>query len=258
MKPIENKIKYYGLLMSYDDTSKYNSFELPEGYHYDFYSDGDEGSWVDINLSSGLISNETKAHQYFHQFFDSFIDRLHERCIFIVDDNTNKRIATVTISLLNKDEYGYNAAVDWFSIKKEYQGKKLSKPLINRFIKLANDLGHDKIILHTQTITPLAAKLYLDLGFEPLNLNDIVGWKVLKRITNHNKLSNIEEANDEEMYDRRNIKIEQKLDEIYGQDNYNYSVLYNNGLHKVYVYSCGKSDEYDFYEEEDINLVKKL
>ncbi len=37
MKTIDNRIKYYELLMNYDDTSKYINYELPEGYHYEFY-----------------------------------------------------------------------------------------------------------------------------------------------------------------------------------------------------------------------------
>ena len=54
------------------------------------------------------------------------------------------------------------------SNKKEYQ-KKLSRPLITKFISLSNELGHDKIILHTQTTTWLAAKVYLDARFKPLS-----------------------------------------------------------------------------------------
>ena len=58
------------------------------------------------------------------------------------------------------------------TIKKEYQGKKLSKPLISKIINVAHDLGHEKIMLHTQTTTWLAAKLYLDAGFKPLNVEE--------------------------------------------------------------------------------------
>ena len=258
MKPIDNTIKYYELLMSYDDTSKYINYELPSGYHYTFYKDGDEDSWVDINLSSGNFTLEEKGLQYFHEFYDSFIDELGKRCIFIVDDNTNEKVGTATVSLLQHEEYGYKAAIDWFAVRKEYQGKKLSRPLIAKFIKVANDLGHNKIILHTQTTTWLAAKLYLDAGFEPLNKEEKIGWKILKRLTNHDKLINFEPSTDNEMYDKRNIEIEKQLNEIYGIDNFNYSVWYKNGLHNVYVYSNGKSYEYKYYEEDDKIRLEEL
>lgn len=168
-----------------------------------------------------------------------------------------KKIGTVTISLLENEEYGCGASVDWFAIKKEHQGKKLSKPFISKLIRLANRLGHNKIILHTQTTTPLAAKLYLDLGFIPLNTGNEIGWKILKRLTNHNKLVDFGMASDEEMYDQRNIRIEEKLNKIYGIDNFYYSVWYKDGLHNVYVYSNGISDEYEYYlAGENITLVK--
>ena len=40
--------------------------------------------------------------------------------------------------------------------------KGLAKPLITKILEIANELDHKGIILHTQTTTWLAAKLYLD------------------------------------------------------------------------------------------------
>ena len=258
MKPIDGTINYYELLMSYDDTSKYMNYELPLGYHYEFYKNGDENDWVNINLSSGNFNSSEKGLQYFHEFYDSFINELNKRCIFIVDDSTNEKVGTVTVSFLENEEYGYKAAIDWFAIKKEYQGKKLARPLISKFISVANELGHNRIILYTQTTTWLAAKLYLDAGFEPLNTEETIGWKILKRLTNHDKLKDYEEATDDEMYDKRNIEIEKQLNDIYGIDNFNYSVWYKNGLHNVYVYSNGNSYEYEYFEENDKIRLEKI
>ena len=258
MEAIDNTIKYYELLMTYDNTSKYENYELPEGYHYEFYKNSDEMEWVNIHISSGEFTSFERGLQYFHDFYDSFINELNKRCFFIVDSNTNEKIGTATISLLKNEEYGYKAAVDWLAIKKDYQGKKLSRALISKLISLANELEHNKIILHTQTTTWLAAKLYLDAVFEPLNINEVIGWKILKRLTNHQKLKNFEVATDEEMYDKRNIEIKKQLDEIYGIDNYNYSVWYKNNLHNVYVYSNNNSYEYEYFEEDDIVRLEKI
>ena len=258
MKAVDSTINYYELLMSYDDTSKYINYELPSGYHFEFFKNGDENDWVNINLSGGNFESPEKGLQYFHDFYDSFINELNKRCIFIVDDSTNEKVGTVTVSLLEKEEFGYKAAGDWLAIKKEYQGKKLARPLITKFISVANELGHNKIILHTQTTTWLAAKLYLDAGFEPLNTEETIGWKILKRLTNHDKLKDFEEATDDEMYDKRNIEIERQLNDIYGIDNFNYSVWYKNGLHNVYVYSNGNSYEYEYFEENGKIRLEKV
>ena len=70
--------------------------------------------------------------------------------------------------------------------------------------------------------------------------------------------SDYEEATDDEMYDKRNIEIERQLNDIYGIDNFNYSVWYKNGLHNVYVYSNGNSYEYEYFEENDKIRLEKI
>ena len=73
-----------------------------------------------------------------------------------------------------------------------------------RQIKLAKELGHKNIILHTQTTTWLAAKLYLDFGFEVLNNEEEIGWSILNTLINHDKLSNFKKIPLDEIYDKRN------------------------------------------------------
>ena len=41
MKTLDNTIKYCELLMNYDDTNKYEKYELPDNYCFMFYSKGD-------------------------------------------------------------------------------------------------------------------------------------------------------------------------------------------------------------------------
>ena len=42
-------------------------------------------------------------------------------------------------------------------------------------MEIANDVEHSKLILHTQTNTWLAGKLYLDYGYEILNKEEHLG-----------------------------------------------------------------------------------
>ena len=255
MRTLDNTIKYYELLMCYDDTSAFKQYELPVGFHYEFYQSGDEEDWVMIHIESGEFTSMDEGLKYFHDFYDSFIDELNKRCIFIIDDTTNEKIGTATISLLKEKEYGYDAAVDWVAIKKKYQGRKLSKPLISKFMEIARDLGHKQIILHTQTTTWLAAKLYLDYGFEVLNKDEIMGWSILKTLINHEKLASYNIVSKDEIIDKRNVEIERQLSEMYGTDEFNYSVWYKNGLHNVYTYFNGVPYEYEyFYEGDNLRL----
>ena len=250
MKTYDNRIKYIELLMKYDDISDYKKYELPDGFHFEFYKSGDEEEWVNIHIESGEFTSVEMGLKHFHDFYDLFIDELSKRCVFIVDDITGEKVGTATISLLQEPEQGYNGAVDWVAIKKKYQGRHLAKPLISKFMEIANDAGHSKLILHTQTNTWLAGKLYLDYGFEILNKEERFGWSILKTLINHPKLSEFEVLTQEEILDSRNVEIERQLTEMYGTEEFNYGVWYKDGLHNVYTYLNGKTYEYEYFIEE--------
>lgn len=257
MKTIEKTLKYYELLMTYEDTSKYINYDLPEGYHIEFYQDGDEDEWTNIHIKSGEFTSMERGLQHFHAFFDYFKEELNKRCFFIVTA-TGEKIATATISLLKEKEDGYEAAVDWVAITQEYQGKKLAKPLISYFLKLAHQLGHKKLILHTQTHTWLAAKLYLDFGFEPYQVEEnLFGWQILKTITNHPKLNEIEAIPKAEMYSPTALKIVSKLNKIY-QNNYYYEIWDKNNRNDVFVNELNNLYKYKFYEQEDKIILERV
>ncbi len=258
MKPTDNKIKYYELLMKYDDTSTFKKYELPDGFHFEFYKIGDELEWVNIHIQSGEFTSEEQGLEWFHTFYDNFINELNKRCVFIVDNETNEKVGTATVSLLKEKEYGYDAAIDWLAIKKKYQGRGLSKPLFTKFMEIAKNLGHEKVILHTQTTTWLAAKLYLDYGFEVLNKDEINGWRILKTLTNHEKLSDYESVNNSEIYDQRNVEIENQLIKLYGTENFNYGIWYKNGLHNVYTYVNGETEEFEYFVVDGHIELKKV
>ena len=125
----------------------------------------------------------------------------------------------------------------------------LARPLISKFISIANELKHKKLILHTQTTTWLAAKLYLDFNFKPIITGEKIGWEILKTLTNHPMLSNFNTISSNEIYDKRNIEIEKQLRKMYNTSEFNYSVWYKNGLHKVYSYFNNTPYEYEYFED---------
>ncbi len=262
MDTIEKTLEYHELLMTYDDTSKYSSYELPNGFHYEFFKPGDEEEWSMIHIKSGEFMSMEAGLKHFHDFYDYFYEELPKRLFFVVDENGEK-IGTATISKLKNPEFGYDTVVDWFAITKQYQGNKLAKPMINKFIKLANDLGYKKILLHTQTHTWLAAKLYLDLGFERFNIDeDIKGWQILKTITNHKKLTDIDALPENEMYFDIALKTKKILDKKFG-NNYEYSIWHKNGRHDVEVNYNDTLYKFKYYYEsnefwlEEENILKK-
>ena len=255
LKPIDNTIKYHELLMKYEDTSVVERHELPDGFKFEFYKSGDELEWVNIHIESGEFTAVEEGLKYFHEFYNSFIGELDKRCIFIVAKDTGEKIGTATISLLRRPELNFVASVDWVAIKKRYQGRHLAKPLVTKFIEIANELGHENLMLHTQTTTWLAAQIYLDMGFEPVNTEEKYGWRILKTITDHEKLVSLKPLENEEILDKRNIQIEQKLSELYGTKDFNYTVWYKNKAHHVHTYVKETHYEYKYYEDGDGNIT---
>lgn len=254
MNAFENRINYYELLMTYDDTSKYLEYSLPQGFSFRTYQEGDILRWIDIHLSSGEFTSVLEGEKIFHQFFDSFIDELPKRLVFIIDDKTGEPVGCATISKVNEE--GYTAAVDWVAIKKEYQGMKLSRPLISKFISLSNSLGEKKLILHTQTTTWLACSLYLDFNFIPYN-TDSIGWNIIKTLTNHVKLKDLDYVSEDIIYNKRNIIIYNKLLEMVIEP-FNYEIWDRDNLHSVSVYKDGISYEYEYYLDGDDYILKEV
>ena len=102
-----------------------------------------------------------------------------------------------------KDKTG-SAWLHWVAVKREYQGKGLSKPLISYVLNIMKNLGYTHAKIPTQTTTWLACKIYLDFGFMPVreNLyNSRKGWQIIYKLTNHQALKRISEEYSSDNYE---------------------------------------------------------
>ena len=246
MNSIEKTLEYHELVMCMDNISEYGvDTTLSDEYVFSFYSgENDMLEWAKIHLSSGEFTSYNRAVNYFEIFYGEFEDELNKRCFFI--EHNGEKIATATISPCSQDNY--TCLIDWLAIKKEYQGKRLAKPLINKCIEVARDLGNKNILLHTQTHTWLAAKLYLDVGFTPYQMEEnLRGWQILKTITNHEKLKDVLSLESNSFYDLLSINIVNVLNELHSD--YNYEIWYKNGANDVYVSENERFYHYKFYDE---------
>lgn len=254
MESINKTLKYYELLMTHDDLNNIKEYSLQEGYKFVFFnSDKDIEEWIRIHIESKEFCSLIEAKKIFHDYYDEMGDKIYSQCIFIEDRN-GKKIATATLSLTCED--GYPCVLDWFAISKDYQGKGLSKPLLYRILTLAKEQGFNKILLHTQTHTFVAVKIYLDFGFKPLFTEDSKeGWQIVNNILNHEKLANIGNIDEKKMYDPLVLSIKDKLDSMH--TDYSYSVWYKDGRNDVYVYEKGKFYSYKFIKsQKGIELIK--
>ena len=116
------------------------------------------------------------------------MDILQER-MFFIENSEGEKIAKATAfyNIHGRDTSGAGW-LHWVAVKREYQGKGLSKPLITYVLNVMKDLGYTHAKIPTQTNTWLACKVYLDLGFAPIKKNlehSYEGWKIVKALTGH-------------------------------------------------------------------------
>lgn len=243
LKTFEPTIKYYELIMTMNNLDTIPNYPLPDGYSFCFYENKkDIEEWLRIHISTGEFASMKDGMNTFDQFYSPIINTLDKRLLFI-KNQANEKVATATITPAN--ENGYSCVIDWFGIDKGNQGKKLSKPLLTKTIEVAKNIGYDKILLHTQTNSWLAAKIYLDFGFIPYNTQEKEGWEILNRITEHPKLLEFKKLQESEIFDNLMINIKNQLEKIY--DEFDFNVWYINGRNDIYVHSKNNFYEYKFY-----------
>ena len=241
LKNLEETLQYHELLMT-RELDNFDNYFLPKGYSFVFWDNDDcIYDWINIHLETGEFNSIDDAYAIFHQFYDSFYDQLSSRCLFI-KNSEGEKIATATVSPAN--EFGFSCVIDWFAVSPQAQGMKLSKPLLSKILYVAKGLGYKNILLHTQTNTWLAAKIYLDCGFKPLIKDSTKGWEILKTITNHEKLKEFKKLRKNEIYDKLFVKIKKELDKLH--KNYKFSIYYINNRNDVYVREGDNFFEYKY------------
>lgn len=205
----DQRIKYYELRLQ-GSLEEIREYELPSGYHYEFYRDGDRDAWIEIEKSAKEFSSYEQGLEAWNRYYFGREQELLNRMVFVVTESGEK-VATATafydIAGKNEPNIGW---LHWVAVKREYQGKGLSKPLLSYVFGIMKKLGYTHAKIPTQTTTWLACKIYLDFGFTPIPQNvdeGLNGWKIMKRLTNHPSLQKFAAAVNEEVLgdDEKNI-----------------------------------------------------
>ena len=195
------RIRYYELMLE-GELSGIGAMPLPPGYHYEMYRPGDRDAWIEIERSAKELDSLEQGIRVWAQYYGGHEAEMPERMVFLATDDGEKvGTATAFYDVRGIDQSG-DAWLHWVAIKREHQGKGLSKPMITHVIQLMKGLGYTRAKIPTQTTTWVACKVYLDLGFKPIEKNYIRnrdGWRIVKRLTDHEALSALEPAGDMEI-----------------------------------------------------------
>ena len=185
------RIKYYELLLE-GDLDSVPQVPLPEGFRFTFFRPGDRDSWIDIERSAGELTSHAQGVEVWNKYYGGREDSLCRRMVF-VENAAGEKVATATAyeDITGRDRSG-SGWLHWVAVRREYQGRGLSKPLISCVLGVMRALGHTHGKIPTQTTTWLACKVYLDLGFRPIPQNAVHsrdGWRIVRTLTGHPALA---------------------------------------------------------------------
>ncbi|MFS0783673.1 GNAT family N-acetyltransferase [Bacillus sp. 1P06AnD] len=158
---------------------------LPAGFRIRLFEKGDEHNWAKLETSVAEFASEKDALERFNNEFAPYLDEMSKRCLFI--ENKNGEVigtATAWFGDLNGDGELFGR-IHWVAIAPEYQGAKLSKPLLSAAMNILAH-HHTKAYLTSQTTSYQAINMYLNYGFEPFITGPTCyeAWALLEKTLN--------------------------------------------------------------------------
>ncbi len=170
---------------------------MPGGCRIVSYADGDRDAWIDIEKSAREFASREDGLAAWERYYGGREEDLKGR-MFFAENARGEKIATATAwHDIRKEDDGVNAMLHWVAVRRDMQGKGISKPLILYVLRRMAALGYTRVVVPTQTTTWLACKVYLDLGFRPVAQNaenSRPGWEILRALTGHPALGAFGEA----------------------------------------------------------------
>ena len=198
---LDDRIRYYELLLE-RDLEDLPAYPLPEGYRFVFYRPGDRDSWIAIERSAKEFSAYDQGLAAWERYFGGHEELLPNRMVFI-ENRAGEKVATASawFDVIHNDPSGAGW-LHWVAVRRDCQGRGLSKPLVAHVLGLLKGLGYPRAKVPTQTTSWVAVKVYLDLGFRPIPQNALHsrdGWRIVKALTNHPALADFDPAGEEEI-----------------------------------------------------------
>lgn len=154
--------------------------ELPEGFRFRFFQEGDEKNWARIETSVLEFDTEAIAEEYFSQYFLPQIDELKHRSVFIVNADGLPVATTTAWFEKESDPFGYRPVIQWVATDPACQGLGLGRAVVSKALSLFPGLHPgQEAFLHTQTWSHRAVWLYHSLGFTLCRKRSIVPIRLL-------------------------------------------------------------------------------
>ena len=198
---LDRRLKYIDIFMQLDAEKDIPQYELPEGYTFATYDYGDRDDWISIEWSAKEFRSYAEGIDAWNRYYAKYEHQLPGRMFFVVAPNGEK-IATASAFFDPKNPNDGKGWLHWVAIRRDHQGKGIARPLIAKALSRLRELGYGTLYVHTQTISWVAARLYMEFGFRPTAENAVeseFGYRMLRTLTNHPALADFEPVPVEDM-----------------------------------------------------------
>lgn len=173
---LDKTVPYFNVIMKRDAGIPIPLCNLPPGFSWSWYTDGNETEWASIETSVGEFATEQEAVEYFQRDYLAHEDELKRRLLFARAKN-GEAVGTIT-SWWNYTGERRDQSIHWLAVRNEYQGLGLGKALVSECLKRLVVLENERDVwLHTQTWSHKAIGLYLKTGFEFVECESFSDYK---------------------------------------------------------------------------------
>lgn len=167
IRMMDTSIEYRSIIMRCDKINHFAYRKIPENVIIDYYEDGMEKVWVDIQKAAGEFSSKSNSEAtcYFIDRFGNQKELLKERCLFLREKTTNQSIGTCMAWNAKKGSASI-PILHWLAVSDAFGGQGFARILITLILQIFEKQNPDEpIYLHTQPSSYQAIKLYQDFGF---------------------------------------------------------------------------------------------
>lgn len=138
------------------------NYPLSKEYRFRKFKEGDELAWIEV-CKQGLVDDIYTIKDFYNKFLaEAGVDK--DSIFFIINQNDDV-VATATARKTNDPTKGI---VHMVSVRPDFRGKKLSRPIMMQVMRCFYDTGYESVSLTTDDWRIAAIKIYVDFGFKPI------------------------------------------------------------------------------------------
>ncbi len=161
---LDKSLPYHHIIMKRTTGTPIPRFDLPDGFLFTDFAEGDEKDWADILVSVGEFDNADDALERFREDYLPHRDQLERRIQFI---RTTDGRAVGTATCWWRNSFSQRSpSLEWVAVRPEYHGHGLGKAMVSKAMKRMVCMeGDNSVYLHTQTWSYHAIGIYKKMGF---------------------------------------------------------------------------------------------